>query len=197
MDWSTMDDIIKVLKSLQLATTALCSETDVTISLVLRIVHGLIISHLKNNGSYTAETNFKIILKTSLINSFNVDSHFETAYRIASFLVPRSKDLSFESHEMKDKIRISVRGMMEDVSVTGTVEYPNCVASALRFIYEAANPNNDSTLEYQMCLSETQINHNLCPLLWWKDQSKEYEMGGACDMHGGGEGCKQHFGWEA
>jgi hypothetical protein len=22
-------------------------------------------------------------------------------------------------------------------------------------------------------------------------------MGGACDMHGGGEGCKQHFGWEA
>jgi hypothetical protein len=30
-DWLTMDDIIKVLKSLQLTTTALCSETDVTI----------------------------------------------------------------------------------------------------------------------------------------------------------------------
>jgi hypothetical protein len=26
---------------------------------------------------------------------------------------------------------------------------------------------------------------------------KEDEMGGACGMHGGGEGCIQHFGWEA
>jgi hypothetical protein len=26
------------------------------------------------------------------------------------------------------------------------------------------------------------------------DQSKEDEMGGACGVHGGGEGCIQHFG---
>jgi hypothetical protein len=29
------------------------------------------------------------------------------------------------------------------------------------------------------------------------DQSKENEMGGASGTHGGGEGCIQHFGWEA
>jgi hypothetical protein len=29
------------------------------------------------------------------------------------------------------------------------------------------------------------------------DQGKEDEMGGACGAHGGGEGCIQHFGWEA
>jgi hypothetical protein len=29
------------------------------------------------------------------------------------------------------------------------------------------------------------------------DQSKEDEMGRACDVHRGGEGCIQHFGWEA
>jgi hypothetical protein len=174
-DWLTMDNIIKVLKPLRLATTALCSETDVIISLVLPIVHGLIINHLKNNDSDTAETNkFKRILKTSLINRFNVGSYFETVYRIASFLDPRSKDLSFESNEMKDKIRISVRGMMEDVSVTGTVEYPSCVPSALDIIYEAANPSNASTSDYQMYLSETQINHNLCPLLWWITHENKY-----------------------
>jgi hypothetical protein len=27
-------------------------------------------------------------------------------------------------------------------------------------------------------------------------ESKEDEMGGACGVHGGGEGCIQHFGWE-
>jgi hypothetical protein len=46
-DWLTTDDIINVLKSLQLATTALCSETDVTISLVLPVVHGIIIKPFK------------------------------------------------------------------------------------------------------------------------------------------------------
>jgi hypothetical protein len=29
------------------------------------------------------------------------------------------------------------------------------------------------------------------------DQSKEDEMDGVCGAHGGGEGCIQHFGWEA
>jgi hypothetical protein len=29
------------------------------------------------------------------------------------------------------------------------------------------------------------------------DESKKDEMGGACGAHGGGEGCIQHFGWEA
>jgi hypothetical protein len=75
---------------------------------------------------------------------------------------------------MKDKTRISVRGMMEDVSVTGTVEYPNWVPSALDFIQEAANPSNASTSEYQMHLTETQINHNLCPLLWRKTHENKY-----------------------
>jgi hypothetical protein len=174
-DWLTMDNIIKLLKSLQLATTALCSETGVTISLVLPIVHGIIINHLKNNDSDTAETNnFKRILKTSLMNRFTADSRFETVYHVASFLHPRSKDLSFLPNEMKDKIRISVCGMMEDVSVTGTVEYPNCVPSALDLIYEAANPSNNSISECQMYLSETQINHNLCLLLWWKTHENKY-----------------------
>jgi hypothetical protein len=83
-DCLNMDDIIKVLKSLQLVTTALCSETDVTISLVLPIVHGIIINNLKNNDSDTAETNnFKRILKTSIINRLNADSHFETVCTIS------------------------------------------------------------------------------------------------------------------
>jgi hypothetical protein len=32
---------------------------------------------------------------------------------------------------------------------------------------------------------------------YYKYQSKEDEMGGACGAHGGGEGCIQHIGWEA
>jgi hypothetical protein len=41
--------------------------------------------------------------------------------------------------------------------------------------------------------------HGLCssPSIVKGDQSKEDEMSGACGAHGGGEGCIQHFGWEA
>jgi hypothetical protein len=35
------------------------------------------------------------------------------------------------------------------------------------------------------------------PSIVKSDQSKEDEMGWACGAHGGGEGCIQHFGWEA
>jgi hypothetical protein len=35
------------------------------------------------------------------------------------------------------------------------------------------------------------------PTIVKSDQSKEDEMGGACGTLGGGEGCIQHFGWEA
>jgi hypothetical protein len=34
-------------------------------------------------------------------------------------------------------------------------------------------------------------------VLSYGDQSKEDEMGGACGVNEGGEGCIQHFGWEA
>jgi hypothetical protein len=57
------------------------------------IVHGIIINHLKNNDSDTAETNnFKRILKTSLINRYNVDSHFETVCTVSLlFLIQGAK----------------------------------------------------------------------------------------------------------
>jgi hypothetical protein len=34
-------------------------------------------------------------------------------------------------------------------------------------------------------------------IVTWYQETKEDEMGGACGAHGGGEGCIQHFGWEA
>jgi hypothetical protein len=39
-----------------------------------------------------------------------------------------------------------------------------------------------------------------CTVMWcdvFLEESEEDEMGGACGAYGGGEGCIQHFGWEA
>ncbi|XP_012145951.2 E3 SUMO-protein ligase ZBED1-like isoform X1 [Megachile rotundata] len=173
--WSIMNDIITVLKPLQIASTTLCSENSVTISLVLPIVHGLINNHLKNNDSDITETkHFKNILKASLVNRFNLDSRFETVHRIASFLDPRSKELSFESKEVRNVIKISVHDMMENILVSETTENTNPFPSALDFLYQAVNPSNDGNSEFEMYLEETQINHNLCPLMWWKIHEYKY-----------------------
>jgi hypothetical protein len=42
-------------------------------------------------------------------------------------------------------------------------------------------------------------NEAVMVLQYFKDYliSQEDEMGGACGAHGGGEGCIQHFSWEA
>ncbi|XP_034174846.1 E3 SUMO-protein ligase ZBED1-like [Osmia lignaria lignaria] len=175
--WSTMSDIIVALKPLQVAITALCFERSVTISLVCPVIHGLINNHLESNDFETAETkHFKNILKTSLINRFNLNSHFETVHRIASFLDPRSKELSFESNEVKNIIKTSIRDMMENISIPDIKNFQNVdpFSSALDFIFQAVNPSSGSNSEFQTYLLETQINHNLCPLVWWKMHENKY-----------------------
>lgn len=103
-----------------------------------------------------------------------MDSRLETVHRIASFLDPRSKELSFESKEVRNIIKISVHDMMENISVTETTENINPFPSALDFMYQAVNPSNDGNSEFEMYLEETQINHNSCPLMWWKIHEYKY-----------------------
>jgi hypothetical protein len=92
----------------------------------------------------------------SLVLIDSTQTHILKLYTVSLlFSIQGAKICRSESNGMKDKIKISVRGMMEDISVTATVEYPNCFPSALDFIYEAADPSNDGTSEYQVYLSET------------------------------------------
>ena len=58
--WVIMNDVIKVLKPLDVDTTTLCSENEVTISLVLPIIHSIINNHIKINNLALKRKNLKM-----------------------------------------------------------------------------------------------------------------------------------------
>ncbi|KOC62788.1 Zinc finger BED domain-containing protein 1, partial [Habropoda laboriosa] len=114
--WAIMNDIITVLKSLDVATTTLCSENEVTISLVLP---SIINNYLKTNYVGRSETEqFKNVLVTSLTNKFKLNSNIETVHGLASFLDPRSKQLSFENNEKKKLITAAISNIIENCNIT-------------------------------------------------------------------------------
>ena len=68
---------------------------------------------MTGNETGRAETEqFKNVLVTSFVNGFNLQSHVEIVHRFASFLDPRSKQMSFENNEMKNHTTISIGNMI-------------------------------------------------------------------------------------
>ena len=175
--WQIISDIITILKSFNLATVELCSETKVTISLVLPIIHSLINNHLKDNDWDTVEAKeFKNILRTSLARRFDIHSYCENVHQIACFLDPRSKDLTFENIEIKNIIINSIRNRIRNMSINeDNTDNDSTIPSALDFIYQNSINSDDSASEIDRYLLEPQINHNLHPLLWWKTHADKYK----------------------
>lgn len=177
--WVLMSDIITVLKPLNVATTVLCSENQVTISLVLPIIHSVIKNHLNMNITGRPDTEkFKNILVVSLTDRFNLNSNKETVHSLASFLDPRSKQLTFEDNEKKNLIKIAIDNMIENLDRNEVTENENvnyASNSALDFIFHNSQVSiNDSRSELDMYIQDTEINHNLSPLEWWKTKEGKY-----------------------
>lgn len=127
--WEIMNDIIIVLKSLDIAITTLCSENGITISLIFFIIH--IIknnnNHFKINDIGRSETEqFKSILVTFLINRFKLNSNIEIVHDLVSFLNPRRKQLSFKIMILipmkKNFITVAISNIIENIQIIETIE---------------------------------------------------------------------------
>lgn len=109
--WSVMEELIPVLHSLKCATTALCGESGVSISMVYPVTATLISKHLKETeGESPKVTQFKRTVSASLerrLAPADVSSASKVAY-IASFLDPRHKHLRFTSGEVKLAVQTKV-----------------------------------------------------------------------------------------
>ncbi|KOC63914.1 Zinc finger BED domain-containing protein 1 [Habropoda laboriosa] len=178
--WAIINDIITVLKPLDEVTTTLCS-------LVLPIIHSIINNHLKTNDVGRSETEqFKSVLVTSLTNrytlpslrgalQFKLNSNIETVHGLASFLDPRSKQLSFENNEKKNLITVVISNIIKNIEIAETVENAAFVTSTtLDFIFHNLQGLSGSNSELQIYLQDIEINHNICPLEWWKTREQKY-----------------------
>ncbi|XP_060846565.1 E3 SUMO-protein ligase ZBED1-like, partial [Rhopalosiphum padi] len=114
-DWEKIEILVTLLKPLKTATTVLCADQNVTISIVLPIVKSLIVKHYKPND--LDDCRFSTLFKESIIHELstrfsvqidvNNDCEREISItQIASILDPRYKNMSFESSEnIKNRIK--------------------------------------------------------------------------------------------
>jgi hypothetical protein len=96
--WDVVSQIVPTLKPLQIATTALCMDQNVTASLIFPVVHGLLKNHLTiKSDDLPVLKQFKVVVLNELIRRFKFDP--ENVAILASALDPRHKYLKFISEE--------------------------------------------------------------------------------------------------
>ena len=112
---------------------------------------------------------------TSLTNRFQLNSKIEAVHGFASFLDPRSKQLSFINNEKKSLITVAISNIIGNIEIVKTEENVNSVtSSALDFIFHNLQVPNNGNSELQTYLQDIEINYNLCSLERWKTREQKY-----------------------
>lgn len=156
--WTDAETLVKLLKPLQVLTTGFCGEKYCSISMVRPLLKVIIEKHLKcqTNDDETAEY-FKTTVIRELTDHFNLlwySTSIVSARQIASFLIPRYKDLEHETVDAREEIRIRVKHLINEmVKNNHDVEIVSSVTNnqdALEFLYgDEVNRNTaDSTIQF-------------------------------------------------
>ncbi|XP_061725455.1 E3 SUMO-protein ligase ZBED1-like [Cydia pomonella] len=183
-EWFLIDELVKILKPLQVATNLLCSDAHSPVSMVRPLLQAIIKNHL-NDDDTDSETakGVKLIIKTELEERFkliwNQDCEVN-ARQIASLLDPRYKDLCDEHIDARQLIRNKVMAKLQNsVPIEdreqSTEADENSNKSALEYIYKTKSYSNMHPLEqFNTYLAEPQIRFDMDPFQWWKLRAVRY-----------------------
>lgn len=110
--WDLLSQLVVVLKPLQVATTALCKEQNISSSLIYPVVNGLVKCHLKaDNGDQVAVKRFKEVVTTELQHRFPFDP--ENIAVLAAAVDPRYHQLMFFTTEQQEQVHSILRDKVE------------------------------------------------------------------------------------
>ncbi len=105
--WLLADELVKVLKPFELATTLLSAEQNVSLSCVIPIVEGLYRGLVETADDSSAVKEFKEILEAQLEKRFQLDSVDAASLPVlASLLDPRFKNAKFFQMRQTGKKRM-------------------------------------------------------------------------------------------
>ena len=193
--WELMSQLVVVLKPLQVATTALCEEHNVSVSLVYPVVYGLLKKHLAPaSDDRPAVKVFKKTVASELKERFDPDSKeiAEDPPVLASSLDPRYHLLKFFSSEQ----RSATYSKLKELAVKIDAEAHTVVNESETGEESAAKrPKQDSAIEFllgdslgngdgdrspqdevEIFLREPALGPNADPLKWWKANEHRFPI---------------------
>ncbi|XP_053571595.1 E3 SUMO-protein ligase ZBED1-like [Bombina bombina] len=191
--WVAIEELPPVLSSLKCATTALCRESEVSISMIYPVTATLLSKHLiSTTGESTKVSQFKTTVLESLKRRFSPTGTEElhNVAIIASFLDPRHKHLKFTEDTVKKAVTDKVAELLYltenggDVTegepstvVSGPPEKQRRTVTAMATLF-----GDDYYTEDEMSL-QTELDKYMqdeCippfedPLAWWKANECKY-----------------------
>ena len=114
--WNRIASMLPVLEGLQIATTAMSSEQNVSASCILPVVNGL-----KNNFLKIIQTDgtllksFKQTVSADLSKIFHMGLDADSISAVAACFDPRHKSLKFLNETLRLRIHEHVRSLVDDV----------------------------------------------------------------------------------
>ena len=193
--WDLLSQLLVVLKPLQVATTALSCEQNVSSSLIHPIIHGLINCHLKPDATdLPAITRFKETVTLQLQERFIFDP--ENIAILSSAVDPRYHDLEFLRSEQREEV---ARVLLERITrmekechqaekATEVAEEPrskkkknNEEETAMSFLLGATSTqsteeDNSGKGEFERFKKEPQLHHDENALVWWKTNQERFPV---------------------
>ena len=112
--WDLLAQLVVVLKPLQVATTALCTDLNTSCSLIYPVVNALLTHHLKyKSGELPIVKQFKNVVATELTCRFPFDPSSVAA--IATALDPRYHHLKCFTFEQQQEVEQIVEDKIEEI----------------------------------------------------------------------------------
>ena len=182
VQWTQMEELVNLLRPLQMATTVFCGDNYTPASIVRPLIWKIVRHHMQPLPEESdLATTFKTFVSAELKNRFKLieEENFSniSARLTASFLDPRSKNLEDESIETKKKVEEHVRNLLdaESINITSNAENnPKKPKSktALEFLFDQPlHSLNDVESQFQAYLAEPQLRFDLDHLQWWKTRA--------------------------
>ncbi len=181
--WQLAEQLVKVLKPLQVATTALCESEIVSVSLVYPVIHGLLTNHLcVNPDDLPPVKNFKEKVTTEITCRFTPGSLEieDNAPILAAAVDPHYHQLKFLSigqcSVIRDSLRMNVEKMNSQLSQDNENEPPTPKKkkeTALSFLL--GEQQEDATEdEIDRFLREPILSPEVTTLEWWRKNAERF-----------------------
>ena len=178
--WELLSQLVTVLKPLQIATTVLSADSNVSCSVIYPIINGLLTHHLAvSNNDISAVKRFKQIVAEELEKRFTPSSDILPLHCAA--VDPRYSHLRFLDDSLQQEIREEIEEEMCKFSIDCPDEAEEPPAKkaksgdgAMSFLLGLESDSHDAQSsvmtghqEMQYFINEPPLDPDSIPLEWW------------------------------
>lgn len=188
--WKLLEQLVVVLKALQVATTALCEAEIVSVSLVYPAIHGLLNKHLvsKPDDLPTVKA-FKVKVREEILSRFTPESPdiVDRPAMIAAVTDPHYHQLRFLPEILRQHVYSVVKKRISELCPeteehSVTTEEADQEANkdkqetAMEFLLAESDMDNDQYDELERYLREPPLKQKEKSLDWWSKNGHNFPI---------------------